>query len=244
MSLSRALSRGMTGADVKAAKDRLVELGYLHKSTHDTFGNDTRAAVRAFQAASGLAPDGTIGEQTWAALFGAAAPAPRAEPSQKALAACEWALTRIGDVYVWGGNDMTDLSDAKIRARDDESGAARSIRFRDRQRGYGFTELRGYDCSGFVSTAYREAGAWDTRRDCDNLWALCKEVGRAELIPGDLLFRVSASNASDETHVGLYIDGGRVVHAKGRDAGVVLEGIDQNGASWWHKAGRFTPACA
>ena len=63
-----------TGADVKHMKDALVALGYLQKSTHSLFGDDTLAAVRAYQRthrdAEGkpLAVDGVIGRKTWAAI--------------------------------------------------------------------------------------------------------------------------------------------------------------------------------
>lgn len=69
MEYTRLLKHMMSGADVKAAKDRLVELGYLYASTHDLFGNDTLAAVKSFQKDKGLEVDGIIGPDTWAALF-------------------------------------------------------------------------------------------------------------------------------------------------------------------------------
>lgn len=74
MEYTRLLKHMMSGADVKAAKDRLVELGYLYASTHDTFGDDTLAAVKAFQTAKGLEVDGIVGPDTWAALFDDAEP--------------------------------------------------------------------------------------------------------------------------------------------------------------------------
>ena len=36
-----------------------------------------------------------------------------------------------------------------------------------------------------------------------------------ELIAGDFLFRNSTTNANDETHVGLYLGRGMVIHALG-----------------------------
>lgn len=78
MELTRNLKRYMRGDDVKAVKDRLLELGYLHASTHNMFGNDTYRAVKRFQSASGLEVDGIVGKFTWGALFGGsnASPAP------------------------------------------------------------------------------------------------------------------------------------------------------------------------
>ena len=85
MGYTRLLKHMMSGADVKAAKDRLVELGYLYASTHDTFGNDTLAAVKSFQKDKGLEMDGIIGPDTWGAT----------EPSEMAASLEE------GDVYIY-----------------------------------------------------------------------------------------------------------------------------------------------
>lgn len=65
----RNIKRYMSGEDVRAVKDRLVELGYLEKATHDRFGDDSYRATKAFQAANGLPADGVIGRETWAAMF-------------------------------------------------------------------------------------------------------------------------------------------------------------------------------
>jgi len=102
----------------------------------------------------------------------------------------------------------------------------------------GFADLMAHDCSGFLSWLMRETGIWDDRKNCDGLWALCDTVARNELILGDFLFRNSTTNANDETHVGLYLGRGMVIHAKGRDVGVVVEGINQGGSGYWHKCGR------
>lgn len=69
MEWTRNLKRYMIGEDVRAVKDRLVELGYLAKATHNMYGDDSYRATKAFQAANGLPVDGVIGRETWAALF-------------------------------------------------------------------------------------------------------------------------------------------------------------------------------
>jgi len=71
MEFTRNLKRYMVGEDVRAVKDKLVELGFLYKSTHNRYGDDTYRAVKAFQAQNGLEADGIVGIMTFTALFGA-----------------------------------------------------------------------------------------------------------------------------------------------------------------------------
>ena len=54
-----ALQKGSKGEDVVALQERLVELGYLEGSIDGIFGNMTKAAMEAFQAANGLSITGT-----------------------------------------------------------------------------------------------------------------------------------------------------------------------------------------
>ena len=244
MEFTRNLRKGTSGEDVLFCKKKLLELGFyddhITTVTKKTFGADTLEAVKRFQTQAGLTVDGIIGKETWAALFGdtvtEAEPVVKAAVTDKAKAICTLALTRIGDLYVWGGSCMTDLSDRAIQAKDEEY--ARAIAFRDKQYKYGFSDLLGHDCSGFISWLMRETEIWDDRKNCDGLWALCDEVARNELIAGDFLFRNSSTNTEDETHIGLYLGSGKVIHDKGRDVGVVLEGINQGGSGYWHKCGR------
>ena len=183
----------MSGEDVLCFKQRLLLLGFyadpITSVTRKTYGADTREAVERFQRQAGLTVDGIVGEETWNALFGGevseATPVEKATVSELAKSICALALTRIGDLYVWGASGMTDLSDNKMQAKDDE--AARAIMFRDSQYKRGFTDLLARDCSGFISWLFRQTGAWgdtgDTRRDCDGLRGYCTEVARTELIP-------------------------------------------------------------
>lgn len=66
----RTLRSGMSGEDVQGAQRTLLSLGYdLGPSGADgKFGSATRAAVKAFQRASGLGADGVIGPATWQML--------------------------------------------------------------------------------------------------------------------------------------------------------------------------------
>lgn len=78
MEFTKPLKLGMSGDDVRFMKDALVNLGYLYRSTHDTFGNDTVIAVKRFQEDNDLY--GVISAETFAAIKEASAKAK--EPSE------------------------------------------------------------------------------------------------------------------------------------------------------------------
>lgn len=79
MELTRNLRRGMSGEDVLAVKQRLLEVGAYKGVVTEFkkplfFGDQTRDAVVFYQSSNGLKPDGIVGILTWTALFGAPAP--------------------------------------------------------------------------------------------------------------------------------------------------------------------------
>lgn len=63
------LRKGSTGAAVKELQELLnTDSRYGGLKVDGIFGSDTLSSVRAFQADSGLTPDGIVGPLTWAAL--------------------------------------------------------------------------------------------------------------------------------------------------------------------------------
>jgi len=64
------LAEGSTGPDVKWAQYLLVLKTLNYDQVDGIFGPNTDNAVRNFQRFSGLAVDGKVGPQTWAALHG------------------------------------------------------------------------------------------------------------------------------------------------------------------------------
>jgi hypothetical protein len=145
-----------------------------------------------------------------------------------------------GSIYVWAasGELGTSVSEKWIRTKEarNQSGAnaADAVAMWKKRIDAGNTAFRVFDCSGFVSFLLVGLGVASGRRDCDGIWARCEKLGKP--VDGALLFRVSSSNAEDETHVGLYL-GGYQYHAKGRKYGVVKEPYK---ASYWHKIGWYT----
>ncbi|WP_238011351.1 C40 family peptidase [Dactylosporangium sp. AC04546] len=82
---------------------------------------------------------------------------------------------------------------------------------------YGSTGPDRFDCSGLVVAAYRRIGV-NLPRSTSGLVGRGRPVTRAELRPGDLVFPSSG-------HVGIYIGGGRMVHASTERGGVKVSPI-------------------
>ena len=68
--VSGTISEGMEGEDVKKIQTRLQELGlYGYSRITGYYGSITEDAVKAFQNAYGLKPDGVVGSETMEKLF-------------------------------------------------------------------------------------------------------------------------------------------------------------------------------
>ena len=88
------LRRGSRGPEVTRLQEALQQLGYYRMAVDGVYGKGTIAAVKAFQARSGLKADGLAGARTQAALYADDAPMTEyaqvtPEPAQAAPAAAE-----------------------------------------------------------------------------------------------------------------------------------------------------------
>lgn len=72
--VAAALREGSRGSEVKTVQQKLKAWGYYSGEVDGIFGPQTTAAVKSFQRKNGLAVDGVVGRETYAAL-GMAAPA-------------------------------------------------------------------------------------------------------------------------------------------------------------------------
>jgi cell wall-associated NlpC family hydrolase len=105
---------------------------------------------------------------------------------------------------------------------------------------FGGADRGGFDCSGLALYVYERAGISIPRTAAEQQRA-AQPVPLSELAPGDLVFFRMASQRID--HVGIYIGGGRFVHAP--HAGVAVSSADlANGYYARHlvNAGRFASA--
>lgn len=153
------------------------------------------------------------------------------------------ALTQVGKwCYVWGGNgeDMTSMSDSEREAwickrESDEKNRSRVRTLFDKLKAKAVNLIRGGDCSGFVFWCMKQLGLWKSDMRADGMYKRTTRIDKSELVPGDLGFRVDAST-DKATHVGIYVGGGKFVHSRDRDVGVIGE---ITSAKYWQAFGRI-----
>ena len=89
----------------------------------------------------------------------------------------------------------------------------------------GASPSSGFDCSGLMYYVYGQFG-YSIQRGAGSQYAYSgKNVTKAELQPGDLVF-FSSNGFASVTHVGMYIGNGQFVHACDSDHGVIISDLN------------------
>lgn len=158
----------------------------------------------------------------------------------------EYARTQVGvSCYVWGatGQDLTAQKNVESFVRGRETTGDAGTRAANVQRvmqrytklkNKGLKPILCFDCSGFVYWTFKAfAGLMPGRRNAATYYSMCESKKRGDLRAGDLVF---VHNGSRVCHVGIYAGDGMVIHCKGRDVGVIEEGINKHG---WNRYGRW-----
>lgn len=144
-----------------------------------------------------------------------------------------------GSIYLWGGQgeDITDLSDDYIaRKETSKANAERVKKLRDARIRAKLFKAKAFDCSGLGVYILLKFGEIKKDTTAHGLMLACTKISRSELQPGDFVFRVDKNNHA--YHVGYVVAENKVIHAKGRDEGVVEETLNHNGSTWWNAYGR------
>ncbi|MBQ6115880.1 MAG: C40 family peptidase [Oscillospiraceae bacterium] len=87
---------------------------------------------------------------------------------------------------------------------------------------YGGSSYRGIDCSGFTMRVFGHFG-YNLPHAVTGQYAMCRRVSDSERRPGDLVFFNTTGGLS---HVGIYLGGGRFIHA-GSITGVAIRSLSE-----------------
>lgn len=141
-----------------------------------------------------------------------------------------------GSIYVWGGQGErgAQLTNDWIRRRETSAtNANRAIALLSKNKTkYDPAMIGAFDCSGLIGACLNANGNPGFDDTADGYRNRSVKIGKAELQPGDFVFEF---NGTKSNHVGIYIGGGKVVEARGRDYGVVITDLD---AREWTRYGR------
>jgi cell wall-associated NlpC family hydrolase len=85
-----------------------------------------------------------------------------------------------------------------------------------------------FDCSGFVSYVINQSGVASVgRQTAQGLYNLSRPISPSEAKPGDLIFFTRTySTTNTVTHVGIVLEGGKMIHTGGNPAGVEISSYE------------------
>lgn len=109
------------------------------------------------------------------------------------------------------------------KAAENEDIVAFAKKFNGSPYRYGGMSPSGFDCSGFVSYVYKQFGISLPRTAADQFYQ-GEKVSSSELVPGDLVYFTTF--APGPSHAGLYIGGGKFIHAASPRNGVMISSMD------------------
>ena len=93
---------------------------------------------------------------------------------------------------------------------------------------YGGSTPSGFDCSGFTSYVYKHFG-YSLSRSSVAQASNGKAVSKSELQAGDIVCFARSSGSKKVGHVGIYIGGGKFIHAANSRKGVITSNISGDG---------------
>ena len=98
---------------------------------------------------------------------------------------------------------------------------------------------KGYDCSGFTSAAFAQAGKSLPRQSKAQYGAAKQYVSLNNLQPGDLVFWSNNGSQSGIYHVAVYIGNGQIAHARNPSTGISVTGLHYSPWNMMSVGGRY-----
>ena len=219
---SASLSKGSTGTNVTRLQTRLTYKGYLSAGIDGDYGNLTQSAVKLYQKVAGLTETGDADAGTLSSLFSSSAP--------KNTGSAITGTTHGGST---GGSGTGSYS---TNPADDPSPGTASDKIEKvintglQQLGktyvYGTSGPNTFDCSGFTTYCYRQVGVSLGRSAYAQGYGKGTKIETVgELRRGDIVCMNTLTDSDLSDHVGLYLGGGKFIHASSAAGKVIISSI-------------------
>lgn len=142
---------------------------------------------------------------------------------------------QVGALYVRGAQGQLMTPELIKKLEDTEANIKRVMARYEHNVKNGLS-LLGYDCSGLIVAHLLSAGLISKDKSANGLYRdECGDIAKEALLAGDLVFKKEATSTRMH-HVGVYMGDGTVVHAKGRDYGVIRNKLSSES---WNRFGRL-----
>ena len=128
---------------------------------------------------------------------------------------------------------VTQNADAKEVTNTGSATGAEIVAFAKKYLGYkyvygGASPSKGFDCSGFTTYVYKHFGYSISRTGAAQA-KNGKAVSKSEMQEGDLICFSNSSSSKRIGHVGIYIGGGKFIHAANSRKGVIISNVSGDG---------------
>ena len=143
-----------------------------------------------------------------------------------------WLKEQVGSIYVWGAQGETATESLIRNMETSKTNIKRALALYNKRVSEGI-KPKMYDCSGLIVCYFLRNNLINNDTNASGLYSKCKVIKKSDLAAGDLVFRHDGARIY---HVGVYIGDNTVIHAKGRDVGVVKEKFSTND---WNRFGRY-----
>lgn len=143
-----------------------------------------------------------------------------------------WLKEQVGSIYVWGAQGETATESLIRKMETNRTNINRALKLYKKRVAEG-VKPKMYDCSGLIVCYFLRNNLINSDATAAGLYEKCKVIKQSDLKAGDLVFH---HNGTKIHHVGVYIGDNTVIHAKGRDVGVVKEKFSTND---WNRFGRY-----
>ena len=140
------------------------------------------------------------------------------------------AHTRLTEGQKQLGSVNNLLQSAMLSGGDNASGLHPFVRVAQRYLGtpyvWGGESARGFDCSGFIMRVMRDLGYEALPHSAAEQFNYGKPIAKYLLQPGDIVFFANTYKPGI-SHVGIYLGGGRFIHAANSQVGTIVSSLNQ-----------------